>query len=86
MRGGEFSHLCLIDHRYGSGGLILHIFLFSQSGTGYGADGYVERITISREQYNNNKLKASIKVTHKSDRTLKKYYQIQEDGMHIVKK
>lgn len=54
--------------------------------SGYGADGYVERITISREQYNNNKLKASIKVTHKSDRTLKKYYQIQEDGMHIVKK
>lgn len=53
---------------------------------GYGTDGYVERITISREQYNNNKLKASIKVTHKSNRTLNKYYQIQEDGMHIIKK
>lgn len=54
--------------------------------SGYGTDGYIERIDISREQHNNNKLRANIKVTNKSSRTLNKYYQIQEDGMHIIKK
>lgn len=54
--------------------------------SGYGADGYIENFQIEREQHNNNKIKAGIRVGYKGDSTLDKYYRIQEDGMHIIKK
>lgn len=54
--------------------------------SGYGADGFIEYFSIERDQYNGNKIKVGISVEHKSNSSLTKFFRVQEDGMHIVKK
>ena len=54
--------------------------------SGYGADGFISNFSIEREQHNGNKIKAGIRVGYKGDSSLSKYFTVQEDGMHIIKK
>lgn len=58
----------------------------SLEASGYGANGYVERLDIERNPHEGNRLSARMRVGYKGQNTLHKSFGIAQDGGHIIKK
>lgn len=58
----------------------------SLEASGYGADGFAERLDIERNPHEGNRIKAMMRVGYKGQNTLHKSFTVAPDGQHIVKK
>lgn len=58
----------------------------SLEASGYGENGFVERLDIERNPHEGNRIKAMMRVGYKGQSTLHKTFRVAPDGGHIVKK
>lgn len=58
----------------------------SLEASGYGADGFVERLDIERNFHEGNRIAAMMRVGYKGRNTMHKSFRVAQDGQHIVRK